>query len=90
MHDPVLPQAGCLLELPRERGNLSAQMGVQARRGSPGVVIYFRCYIKVNILKQQFFSNISPDIGVVNTVAIHILVTDSADTVTALTLKILV
>ena len=44
MHDPVLPQAGCLLELPRERGNLSAQMGVQARRGSPGVVGYFRCY----------------------------------------------
>ena len=36
------------------------------------------------------FSNISPDIGVVNTVAIHILVTDSADTVTALTLKIFV
>ena len=48
MHDPVLPQAGCLLELPRERGNLSAQMGVQARRGSPGVVGYFRCYIDVN------------------------------------------
>ena len=90
MHDPVLPQAGCLLELPRERGNLSAQMGVQARRGSPGVVGYFRCYINVNVLKQQFFSNISPDIGVVNTVAIHILVTDSADTVTALTLKIFV
>ena len=43
MHDPVLPQAGCLLELPRERGNLSAQMGVQARRGRPGVVGYFRC-----------------------------------------------
>ena len=47
-------------------------------------------FTNVNVLKQQFFSNISPDIGVVNTVAIHILVTDSADTVTALTLKIFV